>query len=109
MTTDPLDIGDVVAAVGRQPWGGMPPGTTIGQVHLVPDTPPNTPTTAGRQPIHGPHACASFRTYDDWRNEHVANNHARSEAAQVPRTASDQRPTASRHKTVMRPSVPKGH
>ena len=34
MTTDPLDIGDVVAAGGNQPWHGMPSGTTIGHVHL---------------------------------------------------------------------------
>jgi catechol 2,3-dioxygenase len=34
MTTDPLDIEDVVAAGGNQPWNGMPSGTTIGHVHL---------------------------------------------------------------------------
>ena len=34
MTTDPLDIADVVAAGGGEPWTGMPAGTVIGHVHL---------------------------------------------------------------------------
>ena len=34
MTTDPLDIEDLVAAAGSQLWNGMPSGTTIGHVHL---------------------------------------------------------------------------
>jgi catechol 2,3-dioxygenase len=34
MTTDPLDIDDLVAAGGDGPWNGMPAGTTIGHVHL---------------------------------------------------------------------------
>jgi catechol 2,3-dioxygenase len=34
MTTDPLDITDVIASGGSTPWTGMPPGTRIGHVHL---------------------------------------------------------------------------
>lgn len=34
MTTDPLDIDDVIAAGGDAVWEGMPAGTTIGHVHL---------------------------------------------------------------------------
>jgi len=34
MTTDPLDIGNVIDAGGNQPWEGMPSGTKIGHVHL---------------------------------------------------------------------------
>ena len=34
MTTEDLDINDVVAAGGGEPWTGMPAGTTIGHVHL---------------------------------------------------------------------------
>jgi catechol 2,3-dioxygenase len=34
MTTDPLDIEDVIAAGGGLPWDGLPPGTTMGHVHL---------------------------------------------------------------------------
>jgi catechol 2,3-dioxygenase len=34
MTTDPLDIDDVIAAAGGQPWEGMPAGTRMGHVHL---------------------------------------------------------------------------
>jgi catechol 2,3-dioxygenase len=34
MVTDPLDIDDVVRAGGDEPWTGMPPGTTMGHVHL---------------------------------------------------------------------------
>ena len=34
MTTAPLDVRSLVAAAGGAPWTGMPPGTTIGHVHL---------------------------------------------------------------------------
>lgn len=34
MTTEPLDVRDLLAAAGSAPWPGMPPGTTIGHVHL---------------------------------------------------------------------------
>jgi catechol 2,3-dioxygenase len=34
MATDPLRLDEVVAAGGGRPWEGMPPGTTIGHVHL---------------------------------------------------------------------------
>jgi len=34
MSTDPLDLADVVRAAGGEPWTGMPAGTTIGHVHL---------------------------------------------------------------------------
>lgn len=34
MTTEPLDVDDLVAAGGGAPWTGMPPGTTVGHVHL---------------------------------------------------------------------------
>lgn len=34
MTTEPLDLADVRAAGGGDAWTGMPPGTTIGHVHL---------------------------------------------------------------------------
>ena len=34
MTTDPLDINDVIAAGGGLTWDGLPPGTTMGHVHL---------------------------------------------------------------------------
>jgi catechol 2,3-dioxygenase len=34
MTTDPLDIGSVIAAGAGQKWDGAPPGTTMGHVHL---------------------------------------------------------------------------
>jgi catechol 2,3-dioxygenase len=34
MTTAPLDVSGVVAAAAGVPWTGMPPGTTIGHVHL---------------------------------------------------------------------------
>ena len=34
MVTEPLDVGDLVRAAGDAPWAGMPPGTTIGHVHL---------------------------------------------------------------------------
>ena len=34
MSTEPLDVRSLVAAAGGEPWTGMPPGTTIGHVHL---------------------------------------------------------------------------
>ena len=34
MTTDDLNIGDLVEAAGDEPWTGMPAGTRIGHVHL---------------------------------------------------------------------------
>ena len=34
MTTDPLDIGDVMAAADGRAWDGAPAGTTMGHVHL---------------------------------------------------------------------------
>ena len=34
MTTEDLDIGDLLEAAGDPAWTGMPPGTTIGHVHL---------------------------------------------------------------------------
>ena len=34
MTTEPLDVDDLVAAAGDIPWAGMPAGTTVGHVHL---------------------------------------------------------------------------
>ena len=34
MTTEDLNIGDLVEAAGDEAWTGMPPGTTIGHVHL---------------------------------------------------------------------------
>ena len=34
MTTDPLDLDDVIAAGGGLKWDGLPPGTTLGHVHL---------------------------------------------------------------------------
>jgi catechol 2,3-dioxygenase len=34
MTTAPLDVRGVMAAAGGAAWTGMPPGTTIGHVHL---------------------------------------------------------------------------
>jgi catechol 2,3-dioxygenase len=34
MTTESLDVRDLVAAGGAQPWQGAPPGTTMGHVHL---------------------------------------------------------------------------
>ncbi|MFL5541791.1 MAG: VOC family protein [Longimicrobiaceae bacterium] len=34
MSTDPLDLADVVRAAGGEPWTGMPAGTKIGHVHL---------------------------------------------------------------------------
>ncbi len=34
MTTDPLDVQDLLAAGGGQPWNGAPSGTTMGHVHL---------------------------------------------------------------------------
>lgn len=34
MTTDPLDVDDLVRAGGNAPWSGIPEGTRIGHVHL---------------------------------------------------------------------------
>jgi catechol 2,3-dioxygenase len=34
MTSDPLDIQDVIAAGGHLPWDGVPAGTSMGHVHL---------------------------------------------------------------------------
>ena len=34
MTTDPLDIGNLLSAGRRESWSSMPSGTTIGHVHL---------------------------------------------------------------------------
>ena len=34
MTTDPLDVGNLVAAGGQGSWEGAPTGTTMGHVHL---------------------------------------------------------------------------
>jgi catechol 2,3-dioxygenase len=34
MTTDPLDLNDVIAAGGGLKWDGLPPDTTLGHVHL---------------------------------------------------------------------------
>jgi catechol 2,3-dioxygenase len=34
MGTDPLDAVEVVRSAGGEPWTGMPPGTTMGHVHL---------------------------------------------------------------------------
>jgi len=34
MTTDPLDVSGLVAATAGKTWTGMPPGTTIGHMHL---------------------------------------------------------------------------
>ena len=34
MTTEPLDVGDLVAASDGRPWDGVPAGTVIGHVHL---------------------------------------------------------------------------
>jgi catechol 2,3-dioxygenase len=34
MTTDPLDVDNLIDAAGGEDWTGMPPGTTMGHVHL---------------------------------------------------------------------------
>jgi catechol 2,3-dioxygenase len=34
MTTEPLDVGSVIAAGSDRPWDGAPSGTTMGHVHL---------------------------------------------------------------------------
>jgi catechol 2,3-dioxygenase len=34
LSTDPVDVADVVRAAGDEPWTGVPAGTTIGHVHL---------------------------------------------------------------------------
>ena len=38
MTTEPLDVEDLLRAAGREPWSGMPAGTTLGHVHLFVDS-----------------------------------------------------------------------
>jgi len=37
MTTDHLDVNDVIAAAGGERWTGMPAGTVLGHVHLYVD------------------------------------------------------------------------
>jgi len=37
MTTNPLDVDDLVKAAGRQRWTGMPAGAVLGHVHLYVD------------------------------------------------------------------------
>jgi catechol 2,3-dioxygenase len=37
MTTNPLDVDDLVRAAGAEKWTGMPPGTVLGHVHLYVD------------------------------------------------------------------------
>jgi len=37
MTTNPLDVSDLVKAAGGQRWTGMPAGTVLGHVHLYVD------------------------------------------------------------------------
>lgn len=34
ITTEPLDVEDLLRAAGDEPWGGAPAGTTIGHLHL---------------------------------------------------------------------------
>lgn len=34
MATEPLDLASVVRAAGTEGWKGMPPGTTVGHIHL---------------------------------------------------------------------------
>ena len=34
LTTNPLDVEDVLRAAGGEPWSGMPSGTVLGHVHL---------------------------------------------------------------------------
>jgi catechol 2,3-dioxygenase len=34
MTTEPLDLPDVIRATGGEPWTGMPAGSRIGHIHL---------------------------------------------------------------------------
>ena len=34
LATDPVDVADLVASAGDAPWSGLPPGTSIGHVHL---------------------------------------------------------------------------
>ena len=34
MTTEPLDIADLILSSGGEPWSGMPPGTMMGHIHL---------------------------------------------------------------------------
>jgi catechol 2,3-dioxygenase len=37
MTTNPLDVDDLIRAAGGERWQGMPPGTVLGHVHLYVD------------------------------------------------------------------------
>jgi catechol 2,3-dioxygenase len=37
MTTNPLDVDDLVRSAGDEKWTGMPPGTVLGHVHLYVD------------------------------------------------------------------------
>jgi catechol 2,3-dioxygenase len=37
MATEPMNVADVAAAAGGEPWTGMPAGTVIGHVHLFVD------------------------------------------------------------------------
>jgi catechol 2,3-dioxygenase len=37
MTTNQLDVNDVISAAGGEKWTGMPPGTVLGHVHLYVD------------------------------------------------------------------------
>ncbi|MEA2765748.1 MAG: catechol 2,3-dioxygenase [Gemmatimonadaceae bacterium] len=37
MATNQLDVDDLVASAGGEPWTGMPPGTVLGHVHLYVD------------------------------------------------------------------------
>ncbi|MDP9279879.1 MAG: VOC family protein, partial [Gemmatimonadota bacterium] len=37
MTTNQLDVDDLVRAAGAEKWTGMPPGTVLGHVHLYVD------------------------------------------------------------------------
>jgi catechol 2,3-dioxygenase len=37
MTTNPLDVDDLIRAAGGEPWQGMPRGTVLGHVHLYVD------------------------------------------------------------------------
>jgi catechol 2,3-dioxygenase len=34
MASDPLDVDDLIAAGGKEPWAGAPAGTVIGHIHL---------------------------------------------------------------------------
>jgi catechol 2,3-dioxygenase len=34
MTVDPLDVPGLIAEAGHEPWTGLPPGSTVGHMHL---------------------------------------------------------------------------